>query len=117
MGGRRQITPTEDLRRRMAIKRANGNVTHAARELGMPAPTLQRFAMRYGLSKGRGSNTQLPLKEVMRRVEAWLKHGSDRLAAASLIDPKTGRPMKVFTFTRWRVRHHLPGKNYKGKRL
>lgn len=95
----------------MVIKKADGNVVRAARELGMPAPTLQRFAMRYGLGRrGRGSNTALPLKEVMRRVRAWLDHSSDRTAAASL-------GMKVFTFTRWRVRHRLPGKNYKGRRL
>lgn len=117
MGRRRQITPAEDLRRRMAIKRHGGNVTHAARELGIPVPTLSRFAQDRNLTRGRGSNTALPLKEVMRRVEAWLKHSSDRAAAASLKDPKTGLPMKKFTFTRWRVRHHLPGKNYRGRKL
>lgn len=109
--GRRQITPDEDLRRRMCIKRLGGNIAAAARELDIPIATLQRYAQDRGLNrKGRGINTLLPLEEVMRRVKAWLVCGSDREAAKML-------GMKVYTFTRWRVRHRLPGKNYKGGRL
>lgn len=110
MPGRR-ISPTEDLRRRMALSRHRGNVVAAARELGLNRSSLYAFARRYKLGrKGQGINTKLPVKEIMRRVKAWHDFPTDRSASSSL-------NMKKETFTIWRVRHNLPGRNYKGRIL